>query len=338
MERTDTRGRRLRTSRQPRGTQIYLQPRDLLWFEKLHEHGPLPTSYLHAFARHLGSDRTRALKRLADLYNEGRYLSRPRQQFETLDARYNQLVYDLDSRGRDALREWGVCEEHVPRPSGPWAHRLMVSCITASLELAAHESPGIRYIPEHAIWKRSEVGLGIPVRLKHPTLGAGQSGRLVPDALCGLEYQTRAGVGHILLAIEADRNTEPSRSSNSLRKSLQKSILYYREFIGRGLYQQHFDFEGPMLVLTVTTGARRMQGCIDLVTEVAPSGKNSFLCFHAEPAFGRPFKPPYPLPGLLNGPWARAGHAPLYINRPLGMAAGGVSEGRRRQCIGAKGP
>ena len=89
--------------RQPTGETIRLKPRDYLVFQKLHEHGPLPTSYLYAFTKHLGSDETGFLKRLNALFHEG-YLDRPKQQFNTIDARYNQLVYDQGFQGDFILR------------------------------------------------------------------------------------------------------------------------------------------------------------------------------------------------------------------------------------------
>lgn len=313
---TDALGRRTRMIRQPRGRRIGLQPRDLLWFEKLHRHGPLPTSYLYAFSEHLAKDRCRTLKRLADLYNEGGYLDRPKQQFQTIDARYNQLVYELNERAERVLQREGRFSDHAAGPGGPWVHRLMVSCVTASLELAAEARSDLRYIPQHAILDRAGVGLGTSVTYEHPVTGQTHNGDLIPDAICGLEYCDGKRPRRRFFLIEADRNTEPNRSGRFDRKSFRKSILQYREYIGRGLYKEHLKLDDPVAVLTVTTSTRHMQNLINLVAEIAPSGKNSFLCFQAVPAFGSPFKPPQPLPTLLTGPWERAGHAPAYIDRP----------------------
>ena len=100
MERTHDRlGRRYRASPVSTGKCIRPSDRDLLLFEKLHRHGPLSTPYLVAYSRLLRKSVTRAKDRLTDLFNEddtphnGTYLDRPWQQFETLDARQNDLVY-----------------------------------------------------------------------------------------------------------------------------------------------------------------------------------------------------------------------------------------------------
>jgi len=76
-------GRRRRDRRQSTGKRISAQERDLLWFQKLQEHGPLSSSYLHAFSNHLRRNEKRASYRLTDLLHEdqtahkGAYLDRP---------------------------------------------------------------------------------------------------------------------------------------------------------------------------------------------------------------------------------------------------------------------
>jgi hypothetical protein len=102
MELTHDRLRRRYRSRPvSTGKRIRPSERDILLFEKLHRHGPLSTRYLVAYSQLLRKSATRAKDRLTGLFNEddtphnGTYLDRPWQQFETLDARQNDLVYDL---------------------------------------------------------------------------------------------------------------------------------------------------------------------------------------------------------------------------------------------------
>ena len=92
--------------------------------------------------------------------------------------------------------------------------------------------------------------------------------------------------------------------------------MQYREFIGRGLYKEHLGISAGMVVLTVTTNTTHMHNLIETVSEVATTGKNSFMLFQSAPDFGECFKPPKPLPELLTGTWQRAGHPPFCINRP----------------------
>ena len=66
----DALGRRSRIRPTPTGKRITPQPRDLHWFEKLAEHGPLPSSFLLAFAKDTHRSEKRAKERLTDLFNE----------------------------------------------------------------------------------------------------------------------------------------------------------------------------------------------------------------------------------------------------------------------------
>ncbi len=87
MTQLDTLGRRRRLHPRSTGKRVSLQERDWLWLRKLHEHGPLPSSFLLAFAEDSHRSEKRAKERLTDLFNEdntphgGPYLARPPQQF-----------------------------------------------------------------------------------------------------------------------------------------------------------------------------------------------------------------------------------------------------------------
>ncbi|MEL6709362.1 MAG: hypothetical protein AAFP79_13860, partial [Pseudomonadota bacterium] len=203
----DALGRRSRTRPTPTGKRIAPQPRDLLWFEKLAEHGPLPSSFLLAFAKDTHRSEKRAKERLTDLFNEdrtahkGAYLARPAQQFRTLDARYNQLVYDLSQASVAALRRSGSAIRAAR--SGPWQHSLMVSCITASIELACIERDDINYIPQSKILARAEASLRWTTKICDPETGSTYAKDLLPDALFGLEYLTPEGTLYRFYALEA---------------------------------------------------------------------------------------------------------------------------------------
>ena len=63
----DSLGRRLRTRSVSSGKKLFLTERDYEWFEVLHRHGPLPTSYIHAFTKDRFSSAKMASLRLARL-------------------------------------------------------------------------------------------------------------------------------------------------------------------------------------------------------------------------------------------------------------------------------
>jgi hypothetical protein len=318
---TDALGRRKRGKRQPTGKKIYPRPRDLIWYEKLHHHGALSTQFLHAFTKHIARDYKCATKRMADLFHEINYLGFPGQQDDTYNAQGNYNVYDLAEGGEEVLKGEELWSERAPSGYGIWKHRFMVSCITASVELATIENPHLRYIPQHEILERADTVLRSKVSYQNPITKREETRNLIPDALFGIEYQQGEKRAYRFFLVEADRATEPNRAKPNKknefdRKSHRRSVLQYREFIGRGLYKEHFKIKGSMVVLTVTTSERKMQNIIDVVREQSTNGKNSFMLFQYVPAFGRYFKPPMPLYELLTKPWLRAGHQPFVIDRP----------------------
>ncbi len=314
----DTLGRRCRTKPISTGKRITPQPRDLLWFEKLAEHGPLPSSFLLAFAKDTHRSEKRAKERLTDLFNEdrtpdkGAYLTRPLQQFRTVDARYNQLVYDLSSASMSALKRSGSSIK--PKRSGPWQHSLMVGCITASIELACLARGDLNYIPQSKILTRSEGSLQWPTEICDPDSGAIYEKSLIPDAVFGLEHLTANGKRYRFFALEADRATEPLRSAEVHRKSFVRHLLQYEDYIVREGYAAHLHLSAPMLVLNVTTQANRMDRMLQLTGEHFSGGCN-YQLFTLWEAFSPPFCPPSPNLDLLLGDWKRTGASSLIITK-----------------------
>jgi hypothetical protein len=319
IEARDSLSRRKRLTPVSTGKRVTPQYRDLLWFSKLAEHGPLPSSYLLQFAKDMRRSDKRARERLTDLFNEdntpdhGPYLTRPPQQFRTLDSRYNQLVYDVTPASNKALYKAGLSTVATSAPSGPWLHRFMVSCITASVELATIDHPDIAYIPQSAILARANTDLRFPVTTIDPATKRSHVKDLIPDALFGLEYHTATGSRFRFFALEADRATEPATSRNFNRKSFMRNLLQYDAYVSRGAYHQHLRLTAPLLVLHVSSDPVRTARMIDLTAKHYPSG-NAYMLFQTWEDFGPVFRPPSPNPALLIGDWARSGLGPFAID------------------------
>lgn len=317
----DSIGRRHREVPQPTGKRITPTDRDVFWLEKLHRHGPLSTPYLLAYSKLVRRSDTRAKDRLTDLFNEdatphgGSYLARPWQQFETLDARYQDLVYDVTDAGGQCLEAHDRSREFTPHPSGSWKHRFMVSTITASIELATIATDNVRYIFADEILERVGRPLSFPV-----TIRAGNettTKQLIPDGLFGIEYTD--GDGHStyrFFLIEADRSTEPGEASSLDRKSYLRTILQYREFVGCGLYKEALGLKAGLLALHVTTSDRRLKNLLDLTEKHSPSGGNNYMLYRAVPEFGRYFTTPRILTDLFTGEWQRANRPAFRIDTP----------------------
>jgi hypothetical protein len=309
---TDKLGRRSRLAPMPTGKRISPTERDLLWFEKLAEHGPLPSSFLLAYAKHSHASEKRASERLGDLFHEdntpdgGPYLIRPVQQFRTIDSRYNQLVYDLAPAGWRALKRSGVAVERFSAPSGPWLHRHMTACITASIELATLERDDASYIPQSAILARADATLRYPVFIIDPATKRPMTKDIIPDAVFGLQYHSQSGDRFRFFAVEADRATEPTTSANWNRKSFERSLRQYDAYVAGGAYKQHLKLTAPLLIVNVSSDQARMERMIRFVAKSYPNG-NSFMLFQAWATFGGAFRPPRPQSSFLNSDWGRGG-------------------------------
>lgn len=318
---TDSVGRRSRLGATPTGKRVSATNRDLLWFSKLAEHGPLPTSFLLAFSRGSHASEKRARERFTDLFHEnntpdgGQYLIRPPQQFRTIDSRYNQLVYDLGLGGLHALERMGTTTENSVAPSGPWLHRFMTSCITASVELASLDRDDISFIPQSQILARAKADLRWSVTITDPATGWTGPKDLIPDAIFGLRYRTPQGDRFRFFAVEADRATEPKTSHNWNRKSFERNLAQYEAYVAGGVYRNHLSLSAPLLVLNVLSDRQRMERQVQFVAERYARG-NTFMLFQAWDHFRPVFRPPEPSPALLNGGWVRGGLAPFHIDQP----------------------
>ena len=76
--------------------------------------------------------------------------------------------------------------------------------------------------------------------------------------------------------VEADRSTEPLTSSNMNRKSLQRMLLQYEDYLGQGRYKEHLKLTAPMVVLCVfeneEKAAAGMNSCDGMKSETVLFG------------------------------------------------------------------
>lgn len=295
-------------------------PRDLVWLEAIHRHGPLASSFLIQFSKPLGMNTKRAQERLADLFHEshtphgGSYLQRPAQQFLTFDARYNQIVSDLAPTGIKALKQASAWRDRSGPQGGPWWHKLMIASITASIELACLDRRDVAFIPQWKILERANSDLEADLRYLDPASGESVQKLMKPDGLFGLEYRAPGRSRFRFFVVEADRATEPLTTKNFNRKSARRSFAQYRAYIERGIYKQHLKLTAPLLVLNVTTSEARRDALIKTLLADVPSG-NDYLLFQYWDAFTAPPGVPNPNPSLLNGNWLRAGRRHLSIDQ-----------------------
>jgi len=179
----------------------------------------------------------------------------------------------------------------------------MVSCITASIELACQERDDLKYIPQSKILARAEPSLRWTTETCDPDSGAIYEKDLLPDAVFRLEYSAQIGKRYRFFALEADRATEPLRSAQIHRKSFVRHLLQYESYVEETRYQDHLGLTAPMMVLNVTTSTDRLERMLAVTDELYPGG-NSYQLFRSWDAFGTVFAPPRPDLSMLSSKWA----------------------------------
>ena len=327
--------RRLRYERRSTGKRVELTARDLVWLRAIHEHGPLPSSFLIEFTKDVRRNDTRTLERLRDLYHEsntphgGPYLDRPQAQWSAT-AKFERTVYDLTPAAEQVLFERGLIQPSKPPQRALFHHRLMVACITASIELATTRNPTLRFIPQREILQRSPHKTpAIACQVSHTNTRTGKSqtlkASLVPDALFGIEYTVTGKRFYRFFIVEADRAHEPVRRADLTETSYLRKVLQYREVIGNDLYRNHFGMKSAMLALTVTTNVRHMRNIMAMVGEAAGPAGCPYMLFTAAPDFGDRLRVPDPSYVLLTEPWQRAGLPELRIDQPNEAVVGGAA-------------
>lgn len=313
---TDALNRRSRfAGRQPTGKRIVLGERDFAYFEALERHGPLPSTYLYEFSKHLAHNHKGHQQRLTELYNEdftphrGFYLERPEQQYASINARYQPMAYELTDLGPKALRHHGVPRQMWQAPNGPYLHRFMTACITASIELACREQ-GFIYLSQADIFSHRKAPSTL-AEMEHPLALPCGDGAIVPDQLFGIDY----GGKFRFFALEADRKTETIVSTKAIAKSFANKLKRYRYAFDNQSYRDVWGIPA-LSVMIVTVSEPHKRTMISQLNHLVPDDKiaNRFL-FKSKPEFGKYWTVPNIMTNLLTDPWERVG-TPLNLFAP----------------------
>ena len=104
--------RRSRMRRVSVGKRIELTDRDIELFKLLNRYRYLRSNFLYAFLG--GNSETRFKERLGHLYHDGQYINRPPQQWQFANCRHMPLIYELDDKGEQVLRQHGLLQSDSP--------------------------------------------------------------------------------------------------------------------------------------------------------------------------------------------------------------------------------
>ena len=313
------------------GKRIELTERDIELFKLLNQYHFLRSNFLYAFLG--GNSETRFKERLGHLYHDGRYINRPEQQWQFANCRYMPVIYELDDRGEQVLRERGLIHSDSPLLKKgrmgayrQFAHQLMICDCMASIELGVRQDPSLRFISWQEIIAKAPESprkldnpIAIPVSISHtfPRTGAVQrvDMKLVPDGLFGLEYTGNGSKAYRFFALEVDRNTQPVARSDLRQTSYLRKILAYRQVSTQDIHKSHLGLPN-LLVLTVTTNEAHMAHIMSLVRELADEGKSRLFLFKTMSSVGDFKKAPEPSAAILTDPWQRVGYEAFRIEKP----------------------
>ncbi len=312
------------------GKRIELTDRDIELFKLLNRYHYLRSNFLYVFLG--GNSETRFKERLGDLYHDGRYINRPEQQWQFANCRYMPVIYELDERGEQVLRERGLMQSDSPLLKKgrmgayrQFAHELMICDCMASIELGVRQDPGLRFISWQEIvekapetTRRFDNPFAIPVSISHTfsRTGATQHAdiKVVPDAVFGLEYMRDGQKLYRFFALEADRATLPVMRSDLQQTSYLRKILSYRHIAVHAIYKSHLGLPN-LLVLTVTTDEQHMRTIMALVEQLAPERRSKLFLFKTMSSLGDFEKAPAPTPHMLTSPWLRVGQDAFVIDK-----------------------
>ena len=299
--------------RTPTGKRLELTERDLVIFELLERYRYLRSTFIHAFVG--GASETRFKERLGDLYHEGGYLDRPKEQWQFANARYMPVIYETTEKARRVLSEYGSPDgghgEAMARGHRQFAHTLMACEVLASIELAAIADPNLRYISSQEILaKAPEATRNSLHPFRIPCHQSGAVTFIVPDGLFGLEYLSDGKKSYRFFALEVDRATMPVTRTNRDQTSYLAKLLAYRQVLAHQTYKAHLGLPN-FFVLTATISEQHQQSTMSaLQNETGGSTAFLFKVLRQRGALCEMSKPDLSIP---RGPWERVGHPPQRI-------------------------
>jgi hypothetical protein len=295
-----------------------LTPRDIEVLKVLARYRYLPADYIHAL---VGGSMKALVHRLALLTREPNlYIARPIQQRAHFNARYQRLIYELDTRGVTVLRELGFDVDKTRVHN--FAHELMVGQITASIELGVRADPNVRLITWAEIIESEKTPLATrqSLRSTHIPVTYTVHKEQHRTEICadgkpfGLERTIDGKRSYLFFpGIEADCGTEPVSTSDFERSSIYKKFAAYTAITDNGIHRAHFGFPN-LFVPIITTTKVRMESMMRLLDRLTHGQGSKIFLFKTFPAFTS-FEPPREATGhMLTEAWLRVGHEPFHLD------------------------
>ncbi len=288
---------------------VRLTPDDLAVIDHIRRHRFLRSTHLIRLLPHRPPKKL--IERLGALFHAG-YLDRPRAQLDYY-ARGGSvpMVYGLGDRSHAvavdfADLEWPTKSRDVKRPY--IEHALMVADIMVAIEIAARAREDVEFVAaEQLLPLKARPDRSHPWKLS-ADLVVGRERHavtLIPDAVFAL--RSRSTGRHACFFIEADRGTMPVERADFAQTSIRRKLLAYQAALRARQHVEQFAFHN-LRILTVTTGAERLQSMIAALNAVTHGIASGRFLFAEHPAVTG--ADPLSLLWTTNG-------APVRIDAPL---------------------
>jgi hypothetical protein len=315
----DAPARNSRWSREPKrdkfGEPIVarLSEHDLAILKLLARYRYLPSDYLAALA-----DRSLpALQaRLEILYRKpNTFINRPHQQRANADANTTRLIYELDDKGADELRNRGLTYSRKKYLRN-FAHELMACTIAASFEIGATGRSAVRILSWHQLIDSPQMPDATKQLANPQVLTFEHDGRVESLTSDWWPFVIERDLGSksyaFVFGFEADCGTEPLDTANAERTSIRNKFLAYLSALNQDVPRRHFGAT-TFLIPFVTTTHVRMHSMMELLQRLGPGALGKRFLFKHIPSFTS-FEKPAPASGhMLVDPWQRAGFGPFSL-------------------------
>ena len=312
--------RRSRAQATPKGRDLRPTERDILWFKKLNEHGPLPTPYLHAYAADTYPSERSNKNRLTELFHEG-WLRRPGREY----YRTRQQDFEVHAN-TDQTDAWLIDRQLAFRDSPGinhinYDHQRFAACVTASIELACNADPTLEFIGATELMKRARIPvLEIPCHIehsfdtydketrRHQDVRCVSDRKVTPDGYFAIKQTIDGKENYWAYFLEADRITEPLHRPTLDTSSIFAKYLRYMEIIGISFYKQHLGINCGARVLFITPSRKRMESMMDLLSNYTNKQGKTYFLFKTWQDFDNRFFVPEEINySLIRDTWERVG-------------------------------
>jgi hypothetical protein len=313
----DARARNSRWSREPKLGKARepiiarLSEHDLAILKLLARYRYIPSDYLAALT---GRSLPALQARLEILYRKpNAYINRPHQQRANADANTTRLIYELDDKGADELRNRGLTYSRKKYLRN-FAHELMTCTIAASFEIGANRNNALRILS----WQQLIDSPQMPdatKQLANPQVLTferdSQIERLASDWRPFVVERNLGSKSYaFVFGFEADCGTEPLDTADTERTSIRNKFLAYLSALDQDVPRQQFGATTFLIPFVTTTGAR-MHSMMELLQRLGPGALGKRFLFKHIASFTS-FEKPAPATGhMLLDPWQRAGFEPF---------------------------